>query len=118
MRYQDLQPWKMIGLGRNQEFTPSFSTDLAVPPDEFPDLVHPDSNHSNSSCDVPQSHSDGQSVRQSTRVRKPPSYLQDYHCNLASAHVSTSVSLPQSDASIAPGDTEAKGAASGLNAPA
>ena len=28
------------------EFTPSFSTDLVVPLDEFPDLVHPDSNHS------------------------------------------------------------------------
>ena len=87
------------------EFTPSFFTDLAVPPDEFPDLVHPDSNHSNSSCDVPQSQPNDPPVRQSTRVRKPPSYLQDYHCNLASAHVSASVSLPQSDASTAPGDT-------------
>ena len=57
------------------EFTPSFCTDLVVPPDEFPDLVHPDSNHSNSSCDVPQSQPNDQLVRQSTGVRKPPIYF-------------------------------------------
>ena len=77
---------------------------MAVPPDEFPDLIHPDSNHSNSFCDVSQSQPNDQLVRQSTRVRKPPSYLQDYHCNLASAHVSAMVSLPQLDGSTAPGD--------------
>ena len=37
------------------EFTPSFSIDLVVPPNEFPDLVHLDSNSSNTPCDIPQS---------------------------------------------------------------
>ena len=40
-------------------------------------------------------------VRRSSRTYKPPSYLHDYHCNLASAHVLATASLPQShDSSI------------------
>ena len=49
------------------EFTPSLTLDLAVPPDEFLDLVHQDSDSSNLSCDVS---SVVQPIRQSTRVRK------------------------------------------------
>nr|POF12099.1 hypothetical protein CFP56_08863 [Quercus suber] len=57
------------------KFTLSFSTDLAVPPNEFPNLIHPDSDSYNPYCDVPQSSLVVQPVRQSTKVRKPPSYL-------------------------------------------
>ena len=40
-------------------------------------------------------------VRRSSRPYKPPLYLHDYHCNLASAHVLAIASLPQShDSSI------------------
>ena len=40
-------------------------------------------------------------VRRSSRPHKPPSYLHDYHCNLASAHVLATASLPQShDSSV------------------
>ena len=40
-------------------------------------------------------------VRRSSRPHKPPSYLHDYHCNLASAYVLATASLPQShDSSI------------------
>ena len=85
------------------EFTPSLTSDLVVPPDEFPDLVRQGSNFPNPSCDVPPI---VQPVRQSTRVRKTPSYIQDYHCNLASVHMSAIVSLPQSDSTAPSGDTD------------
>ena len=40
-------------------------------------------------------------VRRFTRPHNPPTYLHDYHCNLASAHVLASTSLTQSHESIA-----------------
>ena len=42
-----------------------------------------------------------QPIRKPTRPHKVPTYRRDYHCNLASAHVSASASLTQSHNSIA-----------------
>ena len=81
---------------------------LAVPLDEFPNLVHPNSEPSvasGSPCDPTQSLPVVQPIRQSFSVRKPPSYLQNYHCNLAAAHVSALVSLSQSDDSTTSSDS-------------
>ena len=101
------------------EFSPPFSADdIAVPPDEFPDLVHPDQadstdNQADSSptfiSDVPLLHNDAPalspipiaSLRRSNRPHNPPTYLHDYHCNLVSAHVLASASLTQSHESNA-----------------
>nr|POE63766.1 hypothetical protein CFP56_26592 [Quercus suber] len=102
------------------EFSPPLSSlDVAVPPDEFPDLVHHDQvdshpthspDHTISSSnflpDVPTLTSALPStatapLRRSNRHHNPPSYLHDYHCNLVSAHVLASASLTQSHESTA-----------------
>nr|POE57103.1 hypothetical protein CFP56_02127 [Quercus suber] len=95
---------------------------MVVPPDDFPDLVHPNdvSNLADSPdlihptavsiqpdsiglippapqiCDVV-------SLRQSSRPHKPPTYLKDYHCNLVAAPMLALATLSQSDDSFAPG---------------
>nr|POF05490.1 hypothetical protein CFP56_55502 [Quercus suber] len=94
---------------------------MAVPPDDFPNLVH--SNDVSNQPDFPdlihpidastQSDSIGLIplephvpdvvlVRQSSRPHKPPTYLRDYHCNLVAAPLLASAALSQSDDSIDP----------------
>ena len=87
------------------EFSPSISlSNMAIPPDDFPDLVHPNdvsnqadfpdlihptnaSTQSNSTSLIPLKPQvpDVVPIRQSSRTHKPPIYLKDYHCNLVVA---------------------------------
>ena len=85
------------------ELTPAFTTNIATPPDEFSDLVpHPSAlEQSHYALDLPVlpnsiSPPSPQPQRKSSRPQKAPSYLLDYHCNLASAHVLASTSITQS----------------------
>ena len=88
--------------------------DIAVPPDEFPNLVHShdEFSHSNPPIDstfcpatesiVPEPVAPNVvPIRQSSRVQKPPTYLRDYHCNLVAAPVLASASLTSSNDSFA-----------------
>ena len=82
------------------EFTPAFTTDIATPLDEFPDIVSPPSTLKQPHFDptlpvLPTSVSPHlpQPQRKSSRPHKASSYLLDYHCNLASSHVLASTSL-------------------------
>ena len=88
------------------EFSLPFSSvDPAVPPNEFPDLVHSDlapspsifvhSDHNKLLDPISSRVPELPLVRRSSRPFKPPSYLHEYHCNLASAHVLATASLPQ-----------------------
>uniref|UniRef100_A0A2N9GYQ8 Reverse transcriptase Ty1/copia-type domain-containing protein n=1 Tax=Fagus sylvatica TaxID=28930 RepID=A0A2N9GYQ8_FAGSY len=61
---------------------PSASSPLPVTPTSDSSVSSSDSSSSTSTPHIP--------IRQSSRIVKPPSYLQDYHCSLAS-------SLPSSD---------------------
>ena len=96
------------------EFTPTFTTNIATPPYEFPDIVpfHSNLEQSHSApvafvplvTSAPVSPSLPQPQRKSSRPHKAPSYLYDYHCNLAFAHVLASTSLTQPHDSIASND--------------
>jgi len=79
-------------------------SNIAISPDKFPDLVHPDL----PSSDTPQfvlplvhSQSNIVPLRHSTGVHKPPTYLKYYHCNIVTTHVLASAFLNPSDDSTA-----------------
>ena len=100
------------------EFSPPLSSvDVAIPPDEFLDLVHPNQvashtdHHNYHIVSSPNFLPDAPilasklpalntttpaPVRRSNRPYNPPSYLHDYHYNLVSAHVLALASLTQS----------------------
>ena len=90
------------------EFSLPFSSvDPIVPPNEFPDHVHSDLAHSTSVIDPPFDPNEFLAivsfslpevppVRRFFGTHKPPSYLNNYHCNLAFAHVLAIASLTQS----------------------
>lgn len=85
------------------EVKPSFTTDIATPLGEFPDLVHDNSDLYNSiptSVDLvhpieqpPTPPPVPQPLKKFARPQKAPTYLHAYHCNLASTHVSALASL-------------------------
>ena len=97
------------------EFTPPYTIDIATHHDEFPGLIpnNSDLEHSNStSIDLvppidqfPIPSPVPQPQRKSTRAHKAPSYLHDYHCDLAFAHVLASTSLTRPHDSIASDDS-------------
>lgn len=95
---------------------------MAVPYDDFPDLVHPNdvlnlvdspdliqptavSTQPDSIGLIPSAPQvcDVVLIRQSSRPHKPPTYLKYYHCNLVAASMLASATLSQSDDSFAPG---------------
>ena len=76
-----------------------------MPPDEFPDLVS--SPHVFSDVPIPYDPTpspveNALPLRHSSQVHKPPTYLQDYHCNLASTSVLASASILTSSDFTAP----------------
>ena len=81
-----------------------------MPPDDFPDLVHPTdvSNQADSIDLIPTESLISESqvpavvpVSQSSRIHRPPIYLRDYHCNLVAAPMLASATLSPSDDSFA-----------------
>lgn len=79
------------------EFSPSLTlSDIAMPPNEFLDLVHPNSNPNLASeyTELIQSDSSLDPIlpavvplRHFSRIHKPPTYLRDNHCNLVTIPV-------------------------------
>ena len=95
---------------------------MAVPPDDFLDLVHPNdlsnlvdspdliqpivvSTQLDSIGLIPSTPQicDVVPIRQSFRPHKPPTYLKDYHCNLVVDSMLALAALSQLDDSFAPG---------------
>ena len=81
-----------------------------MPPDDFPDLVHPTdvSNQADSIDLIPTESLISESqvpdvvpVSQSSRIHRPSIYLRDYHCNLVAAPMLASAALTPSDDSFA-----------------
>ena len=93
------------------EFSPPITlSDIIVPLDDFPDLVHPtDVSNQVDSIDLISTESpifETQvptivPVRQSSRIHRPPTYLRDYHCNLVVAPMLALAALTPLDDSIA-----------------
>ena len=93
------------------EFSPPITLfDIAMPPDDFPDLVHPtDVSNQADSIDLISTESpifESQvlvvaPVRQSSKIHKPSTYLRDYHCNIFTTPMLASAALSPSDDSFA-----------------
>ena len=93
------------------EFSPPITlSDIAVPLDDFPNLVHPTnvSNQADSIDFIPTKSLISESqvpvvvpVRQSSRIHRPSTYLRDYHCNLVAAPMLASATLTPLDDSFA-----------------
>ena len=85
------------------KFTPTFTIDIATPPNEFPNLMPLPSalEQSHSAPNLPViphsiSPPSPQAQRKSSRAHKAPSYLLDYHYNLASTRVLALAPITQS----------------------
>jgi len=75
-------------------FTPCDNIDNNVNDDHESDIQIPEEVCSHRNQNLNENHETTQSIRMSTRPKRPPEYLKDYHCNLNVSNTSSRVKYP------------------------